>query len=366
MKQIVKIFVFVFLSFMVSSFSNAKNTLNVYNWFDYIAPTIIPDFEKATGIDVVYDVFETNEILQAKLLSGNSGYDVVVPSNDFIARQIQSGVFMKLDKDKLPNFKNLNPLLMKKLEANDPGNLYSVPYLVDITGILYNPQMIKKTLGDLPFPENDSWRLVFDPVYMSKLKNCGVGFINAPSEIVASALIYMGIDPNNFSKDNYVKAEKILTDIAPYIRYVNSGRYMADIANGNICVAVGWNGDALMAQRMANQAKNDVVVNFNIPKKGALLTFDMLAIPKNAADYENALKFINYLLEPKVMASNTNYIFYGNAVPKSKEYLSYDIANSKMIFPDENLIKNLVVPASAPVNITKLITRIWNRALTKH
>lgn len=351
------------LAMLASSAVSAKETVRVYNWDQYIAPSVVPGFEKATDIHVIYDIFDTNEVLQAKLLSGQSGYDVVVPSNDFMARQIQSGAFMKLDKSKISNWKYLSKPLLKKLEADDPGNQYSVPYMVDITGIAYNPEMVKKALGKTPMPK-DSWKLVFDPVYMKKLKSCGVAFLDSPSEVMASVLMYEGLDPNSTQPADYEKAEKVLSGVRPYVRYFDSGRYLNDLANGNICVAIGWNGDALMANNTAKQARNGVSVKFEIPKEGALLSFDMLAIPKGAPDYDNALKFINYVISPKVMAENTNTIFYGNAVPASREYLSIEARSSAAINPTRQEMKRLVVPQSAPPRIARLITRLWDKAKT--
>lgn len=346
---------------LLSDVSGTKKQLHVYNWNQYIAPSVVPEFEKRFGIQVIYDVFDTNETLQAKILSGQSGYDVIVPSNDFVAREINSGALKKLDKSKLPNWKYLDKTILKKLEADDPGNQYSVPYMIDITGIAYNPAMVKKALGDLPMPE-DKWELLFNPKYAKKLSSCGIAFIDSPTEVMTCALLYKGIDPNIATPANYKEVKKIISEIRPFVRYFDSGRYLYDLANGNICLALGWNGDAFMANNAAQQAKKDVSIAFIIPTKGTLMSFDMLAIPKDAKNNDNALEFINYMLDPKVMAANTDAIFYGNAVPSSKNYLRTQTLKNNAIYPDADDMKRLVVPKPLSPPMAKLITRLWNEA----
>ncbi|MCY4178103.1 MAG: extracellular solute-binding protein [Endozoicomonadaceae bacterium] len=347
---------------LFSDVSAASKQLNVYNWSQYIAPSVVPEFEKSSKIQVVYDVFDTNEILLAKMLSGQSGYDVVVPSNDFVSRGIHAGALLKLDKSKLPNWKYLDKDILKKLEVNDPGNQYSVPYMIDITGIVYNPALLKKALGKLSMPE-DKWELLFNPVYAEKLSSCGIAFLDSPTEVFASALLYKGIDPNTATAANYQEAKKIISAVRPFVRYFDSTRYLSDLANGNICIALGWNGDAFMANKAAKQAKKDISVTFITPKKGALMSFDMLTIPKDAKNYDNALTFINYMLSPEVMAKNTGFTFYGNAVPASKKYLpDAEIINNKAVYPDADDMQHLIVPKPLSLPLTKLVTRLWSEA----
>ena len=261
-------------------------TLRVYNWSDYIAEDTIPNFTKQTGIPVTYDVFDSNEVLEGKLLAGHTGYDVVVPSSYFLSRQIQAGVFQKLDKAMIPNMKGLDPHLMAELAKVDPGNEYGVPYMWGTTGIGYNVDAVKKALGaDAP---TDSWKLVFDPKYASKLKSCGVAFLDAPTDVMPAALHYLGLDPNSKNPADYEKAFKMLQKVRPYIRYFNSSQYINDLANGNICVAIGWSGDVFQARDRADEAKNGVKVAYVIPKEGAQLWFDMLAVPADAPHPQEA------------------------------------------------------------------------------
>ncbi len=282
---------------LVSSVSLAvqaeeEKVLNIYNWSDYIADDTIANFTKETGIKVVYDVFDSNEVLEAKLLAGNIGFDLVVPSLAFLARQIQAGVFQPLDMTKLPNYKELDPELMAIVAGNDPDNKYSVPYLWGTTGIGYNVEKVKEILG--PDAPVDSWDLVFDPENLAKLNKCGVAFLDAPSEIIPAALFYLGKDPNTFDTKlikNEAKAH--LKKLRPYITYFHSSQFINDLANGDICVAVAWSGDILQAGDRAAEADNGVEVAYVIPKEGAGMWFDMLAIPKGAKHPNNALAFIN-------------------------------------------------------------------------
>ncbi|MFM2480642.1 extracellular solute-binding protein [Celerinatantimonas sp. YJH-8] len=337
--------------------------LHVYNWSDYIAEDTIANFEKETGIKVVYDVFDSNEVLEAKILSGHTGFDVVVPSNDFLGRQAKAGAFMKLDKSKLTNYKNLDPKLMKMLaDAADPGNQYAVPYLWGTTGIGYNVDKIKKILGD-DAPVN-SWDLVFQPKYMEKLKQCGVSFLNAPTEILASVLNYLGKDPNSTVPNDYTKvALPLLQKIRPYVTQINSSEYINSLANGDICVAVGWSGDIMMAADRAKQAKNGVHIKYSIPKEGALAWFDLMAIPKDAKHPENALKFINYLLRPKVIADISNYVWYANPNVPSKQYVDKEITSDPGIYPDAATSAKLYSAKILPMKIDRIRTRTWTTFL---
>jgi len=284
----------------IGTAAQAEEVVNVYNWSDYIAEDTLDNFQEATGIRPVYDVFDSNEVLEAKLLSGSSGFDIVVPSNQFLGKQIKAGAFMPLDRSKLPNWENLDPTLLRALETNDPGNQYAFPYLWGTTGIGYNPEKVKAVLGE-DAPVN-SWDLVFKPENMEKLASCGVAFLDAPAEIIPSALFYLGLDPNSSSAEDYPKAQELLMSVRPHITYFHSSKFITDLANGDICVAVGWSGDILQAAARADEAENGVEVKYVIPKEGAAMWFDMMAIPKDAKNVDNAYAFMDYILRPEVIA----------------------------------------------------------------
>jgi len=314
--------------------------LNVYNWSDYIAPDTLANFQAETGIRVVYDVFDSNEVLEAKLLSGKTGYDVVVPTATFMARQIQAGVFQKLDLDKLPNRRNLDPALMQRLASLDPGNAYAVPYLWGTTGIGINVAKVKERLGaDVPL---DSWDLVFKPENAAKLADCGISMLDAYDELVPTVLNYLGEDPK--STDTKLLQGKVLDTlraIRPYVRYFHSSQYINDLANGDICLSIGWSGDVLQAMGRARDAGNGVEVAYIIPKEGAGLWFDMLAIPKDATHVDDAHTFLNYLMRPEVMAAITNYVRYPNAIPASKPDIDPAITSDPSTYPGPAVAEKL-------------------------
>lgn len=337
----------------------ADKTLHVYNWSDYIAPNTVADFEKQTGIKVVYDVFDSNEVLEGKMMAGNTGYDVVVPSSSFLARQLQSGVFQPLDRSKLPNYKNLDPDLMKKLEQHDPGNKYAIPYLWATTGIGYNVEKVKAALGkDAPV---DSWDLVLKPENLEKLKSCGISFLDAPEEIFATVLNYMGKDPNSSDPKDYTAATDLLLKLRPSIRYFHSSQYINDLANGNTCVAIGWAGDILQAKNRAVEAKNGVNIAYSIPKQGALAFFDMLAIPKDAKNVDEAYQFINYLMEPKVMAQISNTVFYASGVKASLPFVDPAIRDNPGIYPTADTMAKLFTLKVQEPKLDRVRTRAWTK-----
>ncbi|CAM3097863.1 extracellular solute-binding protein [Vibrio rarus] len=346
------------LSAMTSHAAEEK-VLNIYNWSDYIAEDTIKKFEQETGIKVVYDVFDSNEVLEAKILSGNTGFDLVVPSNDFLGRQAKAGAFQKLDKSKLTNYKNLDPKLMGILaETVDPDNAYSVPYLWGTTGIGYNVEKVTAALGaDAPV---DSWDLVFKPENMEKLSKCGVGFLNAPTEVMAAALNYIGKDPNSTNPDDYKKdALALLKQVRPYVTYFHSSQYINDLANGDICVAIGWSGDVLQAADRAAEADNGVEVAYSIPKEGALAWFDLMAIPKGAKHPQNAHLFIDYLLRPEVIAEVSNYVWYANPNLPSREFVDADILNDPGIYPTQEAQAKLYSSKMLPHKTSRAMTRAW-------
>ncbi len=339
--------------------------LNVYNWSDYIAEDTIAQFEAETGIKVVYDVFDSNEVLEAKILSGFTGFDIVVPSSSFLARQVKAGAFATLDKSKLPSYDSLDPKIMSMLsESADPDNQYAVPYLWGTTGIGYNPIKVKEVLGeDAPV---DSWDLVFKPENMEKLSECGVSFLNAPSEIFQAVLNYLGKDPNSLDIADYkddAEAFKIMAAVRPYITYFHSSQYINDLANGDICVAIGWSGDVLQASDRAAEADNGVEVNYVIPKEGALAWFDLMAIPADAPHKENAHKFMEFLMHPEIMASITDYVWYANAIPSSKAMIDEEIINHPGIYPSDETLAKLYSDKMMPAKISRTVTRTWTKFL---
>lgn len=347
---------------MGSAFAQEEKVLHVYNWSDYIAEDTVANFEKETGIKVVYDVFDSNEVLEAKLLAGNTGFDVVVPSSDFLARQIQAGVFQKLDKSKLPNLSNMDPDVMRILADKDPDNAHSVPYLGGTTGIGFNPKKVAEVMG--PDFKMDSWDAVLKPENLSKLKKCGVSFLNAPTEIMATVLHYMGKDPNSTNAADYKEAGKLLSTLRPYITYFHSSQYINDLANGDICVAIGWSGDVMQAKARAAEAKNGVTVDYVIPKEGALLFYDMLAIPADAKHPENAHAFINYLMKPDVMAKISNYVSYASGNKASIPMVDAEIRNNPNIYPTDEMKPKLFALKVLPAKINREITREWTKVKT--
>jgi putrescine transport system substrate-binding protein len=338
-----------------------EKVVNVYNWSDYIDPGVLKDFEARTGIKVNYDVFDSNEVLETKLLAGSTGYDIVVPTANFLERQVQAGAFQKLDKSKLPNLKNVDPDIMRRIALHDPGNQYGVNYLWGTSGVGYNAAKIKERMPDAPV---DSWRMLYDPAIVSKFKDCGVSVFDTPSEVVSTVLIYLGKNANSLSPDDLVAAEKVLTAIRPYLRYVDSSRYIEDLANGETCLALGWSGDVLQARDRANEAGKGIEIKYSIPKEGAVIFFDMLAIPVDAPHPLNALAFMNYLLRPEVAARNSALIRYANSVPASRALLPESVRDDPNVYPPPDVMAKLVPNLTQPPHYTRLLTRAWTRFKT--
>lgn len=336
----------------------AEPTVRVYNWSDYVGETTLEDFQKATGITPVYDVFDSNETLEGKLLAGHTGYDVVVPSSNFLAKQIKAGAFQKLDKSQLPNWQNLDPALLKQLEKSDPGNQYGVPYLWGTNGIGYNVDKVKAALGT---DKLDSWAILFEPENLKKLSKCGVSFMDSPDEVYPAVLQYLGLDPNSTNPDDYKKAEAQLLKVRPYITYFHSSKYISDLANGNICVAFGYSGDVFQARSRAEEAKKGVNIGYAIPKEGANLWFDLLAIPKDAKSVKEAHAFINYLLQPEVIAKVSDYVGYANPNPKAGELMNAELRQDETVYPPQAVMDKLYVMKELPPQLLRLETRSWTR-----
>ncbi|WP_045727959.1 polyamine ABC transporter substrate-binding protein [Xanthomonas sp. GPE 39] len=343
---------------------DAAKVLNVYNYSNYIAESTIPDFEKKTGIEVTYDVFDSDEMVEAKLLAGGSGYDVVVPTLNFFGRQIQAGLFLPLDKRKIPNLANLDPQIMQRIAQQDPGNTYGVPYMIGTTGIGYNVDKVKAAFGSTDVA--NSWDLVFKPDYLAKLKDCGVTLLDAPADLIPIALHYLGEDPHTTDAAKLEQAAALLTRIRPYVQNFNSSQYVTSLANGSTCLVVGWSGDIIQARDRAEEAKNGVHLAYSIPKEGAPQWFDMLAIPKDAKHPENAYAFINDLLTPAVAAANTNFIHYANPVPKATPLVNPQIRHDPTIYPPPAVAAKMFTYAINPPEVDKLYTRLWTQIKTGH
>jgi putrescine transport system substrate-binding protein len=335
-----------------------EKILNIYNWSDYIAPDTVANFEKETGIKVRYDNFDSNEILHAKLVAGKTGYDIVVPSSNWAKLQAEGGLLRKLDKSQLSNYKNLDPAILAQLAKLDPGNEYMVNWLWGFTTVGINVEKVKAALGSTPLPDN-VWDLVFKPEYLSKLKSCGVSYLDAASEVVPAALHYLG--KPSFSKNpaDYAEAAKVLKAARPYITLFSSSGYINDMANGSICVALGWSGDINQANNRAKEGKTGHTLQALIPKDGGLLFFDVMAIPSDAPHPGNALKWINYILRPEVHAGITNKVSYANPNKESLKFVKPEVASNPTIFPTESVMKTMIAPDSLNNDLRRLMTRTF-------
>jgi len=335
--------------------------VNYYNWSDYEDPTVLDGFTKETGIAVRYDVFDSNDTLEAKLLAGQSGYDVVVPSAYFLARQIKAGIFQQLDKSKLPNLSYLWPEIAKQLAVYDPGNQYAVNYMWGTTGIGYNVKDTKRILGaDAAI---DSWDYIFDPEKNAKFKDCGIHLLDSSDDIMSAGLHYLHLDPNTSDPADLQKVTDLLLRIRPYVRKFHSSAYLNALATGEICLVVGFSGDVKQAQKRAAEAKGGVEIAYSIPKEGAQLWFDNLAIPKDAPHPQEALALINYLIKPEVAAKNTNYVSYANGDSPS-QYIDKSILDDRTIYPDAATMAKFYTIIAHDQKTQRLINRLWTRIKT--
>ncbi|MBC7164649.1 MAG: polyamine ABC transporter substrate-binding protein [Roseovarius sp.] len=333
--------------------------VRVYNWSDYIDESLLSKFEQETGIKLIYDVFDSNEVLETKLLAGGSGYDVVVPSGTFLLRQIQAGAFQKLDKSKLPNIENMWDVIEERTAIYDPGNEYSINYMWGTTGIGANVGKVTEVLGeDAPL---DSLELVLNPANMEKLAACGVHFLDAPAEIIPMALKYIGEDPDSHDPDVIAKAEAVLAAVRPHVQKFHSSEYINALANGDICVAVGWSGDILQARDRADEADNGVEIVYNAPIEGAQMWFDQMAIPVDAPNPDAAHVFLNFIMEPENMAAASNYVYYANGNKASQAFLDEDVIGDPAIYPPEEAMANLFTTTPYPANVQRIVTRLWTR-----
>ncbi len=339
-----------------------ERTVNFYNWSNYMAPGVLEDFTRETGIKVVYDTFDANETLETRLLAGKSGYDVVVPTAYFLQRQIAANIFRKLDKSKLPNLANAWPVVTKQLAVYDPGNQYAANYMWGTTGIGYNVRAARNILG--PDAGIDSWDIVFKPENLSKFKDCGIHMLDSADDIFPAALDYLRLDPNSTKPADLEKAADLLGKIRPYVRKFHSSEYLSALATGEICLVVGWSGDIMQARSRAAEAKNDIEIGYAIPREGAQMFFDNLAIPADAKNVTEAYALIDYLYRPEVAAKNSNFLSYANGNLASQQLVAPGIFNDKNIYPDEATLKRLFVITARDPATQRIINRLWTRVKT--
>lgn len=341
--------------------SGDKKVLNLYIWTDYLAPDTIASFEKQTGIKVRVSYFDTNETLEGRMLTGSSGFDVVLPTAPYLQRQIRSGAYLPLDKTKLPNLANLDPAIMARVALNDPGNAHGVVYAWGTYGIGYNVKMLAEALPGVPL---NSWRLIFDPAFAAKLAKCGINLLDAPAGVVRLVLRYLGKSPDAPTAQDLADVEAVLSKIRPYIRTIDSSINIQAMANGDICVALGYNGDFVQARSRAKEAKNGIQIGYLIPDEGSLLWFDMLAIPRDAPNPANAHLFINYLMNPQVIANISNFIGFANANSAASPLLDASMVADPIVYPPRNQQQRLFVQSEDSPEQSRAITRIWQRFKT--
>lgn len=346
--------------------SGKARVVNIFNWSDYIDPKVLEEFTQETGIKVRYDVFDSNDVLETRLLAGKTGYDVVVPSQTYLQRLITAGVFQKLDKSKLPNLKHAWPEITKRLEKYDPGNEHAVNYMWGTTGIGVNLDRAKERLGGAPL---DTWDIVFKPENLAKFADCGVHMLDAADELIPTALNWLGLNPDSKDTADIEKAGAALAALRPHVKKFHSSEYINALANGEICLAVGWSGDILQARERAREAaagtgKKAANIAYVLPKEGAHTWFDSFAIPKDAPHPEAAHAFIDYMLRPEVAARNTNAVSYANGNLASKEFIDREILENPAIYPDEATMQRLFISTPYPQKVQRVVTRVWTRVKT--
>jgi len=349
---------FVTLPFAASA---QDQVVNVYNWSDYVGEGVLDDFTKETGIKVVYDVYDTMEMMETKLLAGGSGYDVIVPTDRNLSRLIQAGVLQKLDKSKIPNLEHQWKEIEKRLETYDPGLEYSTNYMWGTNGIGYNVDKINERMPDAPV---DSWDMIFDPAVVSRFADCGIQVLDSPDDMIPAALHYLGLDPDSKNVEDIQKAGDLLKSIRPHIQKFHSSEYINALANGDICLAVGYSGDVLQARDRAAEADNGVSVEYSIPKEGTMIWLDSFAVPADAPHPDNALAFINFMLKPEIAARNSNYVYYANGSKDSQPLVDEDVIDDPAIYPDEATINKLYTTTISPPRVQREMTRVWTEVKT--
>jgi len=346
------------LGLALSSTAQAQGQLNMYNWSDYIGEKTLANFEKEFGIKMRYDNFDSNELVHAKLVAGRTGYDIIVPSSNWGALQARGGLLNKIDKSKIPNFKNLDPLVMEQLSKLDPGNEYLIPWFWGYTTVSINTEKVKKALGDLPMPD-DAWALIFDPKYASRLRSCGISFLDSGADIMESMLVYLGIPVNTNNTADFQRAWSELQKIRPNVTLFSSSGYINNLANGSLCVSLGWSSDMNIARNRALEAKNGNTIEVLVPKKGAVLFYDTMVIPKDAANLDNAYKFINYRLRPEVAAGDSNKVQYPSPVLGSEKFIKPEIVNNKTIYLSKEDMARMHAPRTYNNDQRRVVTRSY-------
>lgn len=335
--------------------------LNIYNWSDYIAPTTLAQFEQETGIKVRYDVFDTNELLEAKLLAGSSGYDLVVPSADFVNRQIQAGVFQPLDKTRLSRLANLDPEIMRVLSGYDPDNRHVLPWLWGTTGLGINRALVESRIGNVPL---DTWQLLLNADHAKALADCGIALLDSPAEVVPSVLIALGLPSDSEDEAIVSQAFDALSKVRPHIRYFHSSQYVNDLANGELCLVLGYSGDILQARARAAEAGNGQTIDYRIPKEGALVWFDTLGIPSDAPHPENAHRFLDFILKPEVMAEVSNAVAYANANVAATPLVDAAVREDPGVYPDAETRQRLKPNVTHSARYDRWVNRAWTRFKT--
>jgi putrescine transport system substrate-binding protein len=357
-------FVALILALEITTPATAQNerVVNVYNWSDYIDSKVLEDFTKESGIKVQYDTFDANETLETKLLAGKSGYDVVVPTAYFLERQIKGGVFQKLDKSKLKNFANVWPDIAKRLAVYDPSNEFAVNYMWGTTGIGYNVKAMRERLD--PGGRIDSWDIVFKPENLAKFRDCGIHMLDSADDIVPAALHFLGLNPNSSDPKDLDRAGELLMKIRPSVRKFHSSEYLNALASGEICLVVGWSGDIKQAQKRAVEVKNGIEIGYAIPKEGAQMFFDNLAIPKDAKHVDEAHALIDYLLRPEVAARNSNLVAYANGNLASQKFIDKSVLEDKNVYPDAATMDRLYTVSARDQKSQRLVNRLWTKIKT--
>ena len=346
---------------LLSGAAAQERVVNVYNWSDYIDPKVLEDFTKETGIKVTYDTYDNNEIVETKLLAGKSGYDVVVPSGPFLQRLIKAGAFQKLDKAKLPNLTHMWPEVMQRLQVFDPGNQYAVNYMWGTTGIGLNVRKVRERLGTQPL---NTWDIVLKPEFATRLKDCGVQVLDAPEDVFPNVLNYLGLNPDSKKPEDLQRAGDAMFRVRGAVQKFHSSEYINGLANGDLCMAVGYSGDVIQAKKRAEEAKNDVEIAYLIPREGALMWFDSIAIPADARNVAEAHAFIDFLMRPQVAAANANFVAYASGNLAAKQFVKPELANDPSVYPDEATFKRLFTNTAYDDRSQRLVTRLWTRVKT--
>ena len=346
---------------LLSGAAAQERVVNVYNWSDYIDPRVLEDFTKETGIKVTYDTYDNNEIVETKLLAGKSGYDVVVPSGPFLQRLIKAGAFRKLDKAKLPNLTHMWPEVMQRLQVFDPGNQYAVNYMWGTTGIGVNVRKVRERLGTQPL---NTWDIVLKPEFATRLKDCGVQVLDAPEDVFPNVLNYLGLNPDSKKPEDLQRAGDAMFRVRGAVQKFHSSEYINGLANGDVCMAVGYSGDVIQARKRAEEAKNGVEIAYLIPREGALMWFDSMAIPADARNVAEAHAFIDFLMRPQVAAANANFVAYASGNLAAKQFVKPELANDPRVYPDEATFKRLFTNTAYDDRAQRLLTRLWTRVKT--